>query len=392
MGERSPRITVVSRIYAPEASAASALLRTWAEEFRDRGAKVTVVTAKPPRGTPLNDAPGIEVRRAPVIRDRQQYVRGYLSYLSFDVPLAFRLLFARRADLYVVEPPPTTVAVVRVIAWLKRSRYVVDAADLWSDAAAMVTSSRFVLKSLRWIELWGLRGAAHLFVAHAPLLERFRDVGIPTPSTAIGFGIDTNEFDYSEPAGGSVPTFVYGGTYSEWHGAGIFIEAFAQFRGRHPEATLIFLGNGQDRPLLERRVAELGLDAAVEFRAPVPPQDLSTLLSNATASLASLKPGQGYDYAFTTKAYGSLASGCPVLFAGVGPTMPFIESIAESYPAAGIAVDYSVSAVVDALERLTTHPPSPRERIALSRWIRDRYAVHAIARTVVSESLSIVCP
>ena len=40
-----------------------------------------------------NDPDGIRVRRAPVLRDKQQYVRGYLSYLSFDVPL-FVVVFA----------------------------------------------------------------------------------------------------------------------------------------------------------------------------------------------------------------------------------------------------------------------------------------------------------
>jgi glycosyltransferase involved in cell wall biosynthesis len=389
---REPRISIVSRIFAPEASAASALLRNWAEEFRDRGARVTVVTARPPRGAAIVDPPGIDVRRAPVLRDRQQYVRGYLSYLSFDVPLFFRLLFGRRVDLYVVEPPPTTVAVVRVVAWLRRSRYVVDAADLWSDAAAMVTSSRFVLGALRRVELWGLRGAAHLFTAHESLLERFREVGILTPATPIGFGIDTAEFDFRSARPDQPTTFVYGGTYSEWHGAGVFIEAFASFRRRHPDARLLFLGNGQDRDLLERRVAELGLADAVEFRAPVSPHDLSALLADATASLASLKPGQGYDYAFTTKVYGSLASGCPVLFAGTGPTIEFLTAAAAEHPAAGTAVDYDPAAVSAAMEHLAEQPPTPAQRAAISRWTRERYSLSAMAATVVSESLAILTP
>src|SRR5512133_4100201 len=118
------RVTIVSRIFAPEVSAAPGLLRTWAEQFRDRGCNVTVVTTKPPRGVPDLEIDGVRVRRLAVHRDRQDYVRGYLSYLSFDIPLAFRLLFSRPTDLYVVEPPPTTVAVVRVIAALRRTPYV----------------------------------------------------------------------------------------------------------------------------------------------------------------------------------------------------------------------------------------------------------------------------
>src|SRR5690606_13318388 len=110
-------------------------LENCARAFADAGWDVRVLT------TTYLDAPhhssqaGIEVRRAPAIRNAAGYIRGYVSYLSFDLPLFFRLLFMRRADLILVEPPPTTGAIVRVAAWLRRIPYVYDAADLWSDAA-----------------------------------------------------------------------------------------------------------------------------------------------------------------------------------------------------------------------------------------------------------------
>ena len=52
------------------------------------------------------------MRTFPVLRDRNGYVRGYLPYLSFDLPLILRLLFARRPSVVVVEPPPTTGAIL----------------------------------------------------------------------------------------------------------------------------------------------------------------------------------------------------------------------------------------------------------------------------------------
>src|SRR5690606_15166570 len=104
-------------------------------------------------------------RRARVKRDKQQYVRGYLSYMSFDLPLAFRLLFSQRPDIYIVEPPPTTVAVVRVVAAIRRRPYAVRAADYWTDAAELVVRSKFVINVLKRVEAWGLQGAAVLFAA-----------------------------------------------------------------------------------------------------------------------------------------------------------------------------------------------------------------------------------
>jgi glycosyltransferase involved in cell wall biosynthesis len=383
----SSRAVIVSRIFPPEASAASGILRSWACAFRDAGASVNVFTTTPPRGAKISDPDGIRIRRAPVLRNRHQYVRGYISYLSFDVPLFFRLLFSRRADVYIVEPPPTTVAVVRVVAALRGTPYVVRAADLWSDAAVLVTRSRFVLWTLRRLEMWGLRGAARLFAAHEPLVARLRELGVETPATAIGFGADTDSFRYEPTPKPAAPVFVYAGTYSELHGAGIFIDAFAVLLRRHPRARLRFIGNGEEREALRKRSHELGVDTAVDFQGPIPPLELSPILCAATASLASLKPGQGYDYAFTTKVYSSLAAGCPVIFAGVGPTGPFIRSF--DVPGAGVAVHYNVAAVTDAMETAVTAAPQARVRARVSTWTHDRYSLNAIARQVVAESLAI---
>ncbi|WP_291380477.1 glycosyltransferase family 4 protein [Demequina sp.] len=382
------RVVIVSRIYSPEVSAASGFLQAWAEEFRDRGCDVTVITTKPPRGAVLNDVAGVKVRRAPVIRDKQQYVRGYIPYLSFDVPLVLRLLFSRRPDLYVVEPPPTTTAVVIALGTLRRTPVVVDAADLWSDAAAMVSSNRLVLTALRRLERWGLKRARHLFVAHAPLATRFRELGIETPSTPVGNGADTDVFRYAGEPAPTPPLFVYAGTHSEWHGAGVFVEAFVQVLDQHPDARLLFIGNGADRQSLRERADALGIGDSVEMRTPISRSELAPILAGATVSLASLKPGQGYDYAFTTKVYSSLAAGCPVIFTGTGPTVDFLNN-AEN-PDAGVALEYNVDATAAAMSAAAASPLAPAARAELAQWAASRYSLRAIAIRVVDESLAII--
>ncbi len=395
---RALRVVIASRIFSPEPSAASIMLEAIARRFRDAGHEVTVLTTKPPRGIAATTIDGVTISRAPVRRDAQGYVRGYLSYMSFDLPLAVRLLTTRRADVYVVEPPPTTGAVTRVITALLRRPYVYDAADLWSDAAQMVTSSTVVIGLLRRVELFALRGAAHAFAISTGLVDRLGELAVRTPTTVIGFGVDTEAFGY-RPAGETPPTersadvpaapyLIYPGSYSEWHGAGIFVEAFARLRAEHPELRLLFVGNGADRPALERRCAELKLDG-VEFRDPVEAPRLNTLLTNAVLSLASLKPGQGYDYAFTTKIYSSLAAGCPVVFTGTGPTIAFIDETSREHPV-GVAVDYSTDAVVDALRAAIAAPVDAERRRALSDWARDRFSIERAAGIVVETSTGIV--
>ena len=61
------RVVIASRIFAPEVSAASGILRSWAEEFHARGHGVTVLTARPPLGTAIDDPEGVRVLRVPVL-------------------------------------------------------------------------------------------------------------------------------------------------------------------------------------------------------------------------------------------------------------------------------------------------------------------------------------
>ncbi len=381
------RVVIATRIFGPEVSAASAILRTWAEEFHDRGAEVTVLTARPPRGAVIDDPAGVDVRRTRVKRDRQQYVRGYLSYMSFDIPLAFRMLFSRRADLYIVEPPPTTVAVVRAIAALRRTPYVVRAADYWSEAAELVTSNRLILGTLRRVEVWGLQGAAALFAAHQPLIERFRAIGITTRAVPIGFGADTQHFRYDGQQPADPPLFIYAGTHSEWHGAGIFIEAMHRVLQQRPDARLAFYGNGEERDGMRTRARELGIEGSVEFHGPIPPADLAPILAAATVSVASLAPVPANEYALATKVYSSLAAGCPVIFTGVGPTIEFLD---EAEQPAGVAVAYEPGAVADAMIAATDAPLPPPARAELARWSSEHFSLAAIATQVVDESLAII--
>jgi glycosyltransferase involved in cell wall biosynthesis len=388
MRAKPMRVVIATRIFGPEISAASAILRTWAEEFRDRGWEVTILTARPPIGAVIDDPPGLDIRRAPVKRDRQRYVRGYLSYMSFDIPLFFRLLFSRKADLYIGEPPPTTVAIVRVVAALRRTPYVVRAADYWTEAAELVTSSRFILGTLRRVEAWGLQGAEILFAAHQPLIDRFRTVGIYTRALPIGLGADTRDFRYEGQQAPESPVFVYAGTHSEWHGAGIFVEALPAVLEQHPRARLLYYGNGEERESMRARALNLGIQDSVEFHAPIAPAALAPILAAATASVASLTPAPANEYALATKVYSSLASGCPVIFSGVGPTIQFLND--SHHPYAGVAVDYDIEATASAMIDAATAPLRSEARADLSRWSTAAYSLDAIAERVFKESLLIL--
>ena len=139
-----------------------------------------------------------------------------------------------------------------------------------------------------------------------------------------------------------------------WHGAEVLLPALVELRTTHPQYGLRVIGNGE-RAALEQRARELGIGDAVEFLEAVPPAQLSPHLAGAVATLATLKPGTGYDYAFTSKAYSSLAAGCPVIFAGPGPTAAFLDD-ANRHVRAGAAVAYDSAAIAEAMRAFADSP------------------------------------
>ena len=381
------RVTIVSRIYRPEPSAASIYLGAVADALLADGHEVEVLTAAPPKGLPAISAPAERVRTFPVLRDAKGYVRGYVPYMSFDVPLAFRLLFARRPDVVFVEPPPTTGLVVRAICALRRVPYVYDAADIWSDAAQLEPVAPFVVRILAALERFALRGAAHVVTVSQGVVDRVRAFGVRRPVTITGFGADVNEFPLTTAPAEDL--FVYAGSYSPYHGADILIDGFARFLENHPGYRLRFIGNGAEQPTVRARAAELGVSEHIEYLDPVPPPELLPHLAASAASLATIKPDTVYEYSYASKAFSSLSAGCPVLFAGPGPTVELLED-ANAHTRAGIACAYDSEAIAAGMTVLADERITPQQRAELSTWTAIEHSMAAVARRVVDVLRTVV--
>ncbi|MCP2371291.1 glycosyltransferase involved in cell wall biosynthesis [Agromyces terreus] len=377
---------ITSRIFAPEPAAAAYRLAALARALADGGDRVTVLTTRAPAadsGEPaasagIHQASGpaptvpIRVRRFPVLRDASGQVRGYLQYLSFDVPLAFRLLFARGVDVVVTEPPPTTGFVVRMACALRRIPYVYYAADIWSDAAESTGAPAFVVSVVRRLESWALRGARAVIAVTDGVADRARELAGHDRVTVVRNGIDTTVFTPDGPVTDGPPTAVYAGTTSEWQGADVFVRAWPRVRAAVPDARLMFLGQGSAWADLQRLARELAPDA-VEFHDLVPPREAAVALRSARVGVVSLKPGQGYDFAFPTKVYAALGCGTPVVYVGPGEASAVIER-----DRLGRAVAYDVEATAAALiELLQRDRRDERER--LSTWTNEHASIGAAA-------------
>lgn len=365
------RVTMASRVFAPEPAAAAFRLSALARELAARGHDVVVVTSRSRRGASDDARRGYRVRRAPVIRDRSGAVRGYIPYLSFDLPLFFRLVFSRRPHVYVVEPPPTTGLVVRVVAALQRRPFVYYAADVLADAAEGAGSPAAVVGVVRALERHCWRSADAVLAVSTTVKSRLVELGVSESRiTIVGNGVDTDVFrPHGEAVARTEPYVLYAGTASEVHGAGVFVEAMVHV----PTGSLVFLGGGTDLPRLAARAREIA-PGRVEFLPTVPAAEAAAWFRGAALAVASVRPSGHYDFAFPTKLYAAAACGAPILFCGPGPGAEF----ARESPI-GEVVETDSAVVASAFRTALERPSAEEERQAQASWASERFSLRAVA-------------
>lgn len=85
------------------------------------------------------------------------------------------------------------------------------------------------------------------------------------------FGVDTKTFEPSCEQRPHAPTIgIVKPLNDRYYGFSTLIESFRLVVAKCPDACLAIVGDGPDRPMIESRIAELGLTQAVTIRAEVP--------------------------------------------------------------------------------------------------------------------------
>ena len=403
---RADGVLLATRIHLPEAAAASFRLDSVEKALVADGMAVRVLTSRAPADAPRGepDPEGVEVSRWPVLRDSSGYLRGYVPYLSFDLPLALRLLMAPRPEAILVEPPPTTGAVVRVVAALRAIPYVWYAADVWSAAAASTGAADVVVRAVEKLEAFAVGGAARVIAVNDGVAQSVAELVNAAPDDeswaqrirVVPNGIDTTVFDAHGPTpseqdrariGLNGPYFVYAGTASEWQGADVFVHALAQVRRTHPKAQLLFLGRGTAWQEITQAASQLpaGPDGApaVIMHPAVPAAEAAVWQRGAAAALVSIKPGQGYDFAYPTKVLSALGCGTPVLFAGRGPVSADVRDFdlgwAAEHDAAAVAE--AMCTALDTYDAEIASGARPTTAQRFHDWVEDHRSLRATGQS-----------
>ena len=390
-------VTLATRTFTPEPTAAALRLGALARALAVGGDTVRVLTsrlassvARDARETEETQAPEdasahagegpglVEVRRAPVLRDRTGAVRGYVSYMSFDLPLLARLLGGPRPDVVVSEPPPTTGVAVRLACALRHVPYVYYCADIVSDAAALAGVPGLVVRTVAGLESFALCGARRVIAVSDGVARRARELGA-RDVVVVPNGVRVPEVVATGVPDGfpacSGPVFVYAGTVAQWLAPEVFVDAFERARERLGDARLVFVGQGSGWDALAEHARGV---AGVDLIPAVSADEADRWMARATATLASLRPG-GYDYAYPTKILASIAQGTPVIYAGPGQAARDVE---ES--ALGVACSLDVDEIAEAMVALASGAASWVGRDGARAWVREHRSVLASSRAAAA--------
>ena len=384
-------VTLATRTFTPEPTAAALRLGALARALAAGGDRVRVLTSRlapsvasdarrlADGGVDAGEGAGlVEVRRAPVLRDPTGAVRGYVSYMSFDLPLIARLLAGPRPDVVVSEPPPTTGAAVRIACAARRVPYVYYCADIVSDAAALAGVPGLVVRTVASLESFALRGARRVIAVSDGVARRARDMGardvaVVPNGVRVPEAVATGTPEGFPTCDG--PVFVYAGTVAQWLAPEVFVDAFERARARIGDARLVFVGQGSGWDALTER--SLGV-AGVEMIPAVSAEEADRWMARATATLASLRPG-GYDYAYPTKILASLAQGTPVIYAGPGQAA---RDIAEGK--LGVACNLNADEVAEAMVGLASGTAAWVGAEGARAWVSMHRSVEASSRAAAA--------
>ncbi len=388
--EQGRRLLIASRIYQPEVAAAAFRLQAVQNAFLQNGWNVDVLTTRF-QNARTEKSRKLNIFRAPALRDKSGYLRGYLQYLSFDLPLFFRLLFAKRPDFALIEPPPTTGVIARLACKLRKIPYFWYAPDIWSDAVKE-SASPVVAGAVSAMEKFSIRGARGVITVNQSLRNRLLQKVKYVNPQVVENGVDTRIYTPTgsklttverEQFGIDKPYFIYAGTASEWQRAEIFAQAFATDRDLVQKTQLVFVGNGtawQKISEIRSELAERGFPQAIIQLESQPPQVVAKMLRGALSALVSLSPDGAYDYAYPTKVFAALGCGTPVIYAGAGPAVKDIQT-----HKLGWTVSFSLTDIQQTMRQaeLAIHNKPDEDFVQrAANWVGSNHSLQAAGQRV----------
>jgi colanic acid biosynthesis glycosyl transferase WcaI len=340
---RSKKILLLSQFLAPETMAAANRLDVMAKKLAEHY-EVCVVTLQPsyPSASFFSTFPlerhdrtlPYEIKRASSFHPHKG---GLLVRAVREHVMALRLMSRAAflpADIVLVSSPSMFLGpAALVLAWSKRARFVWDVRDVtWNYAKEVRRFSPVMTVGLRALErymLFVLR-QADLLVGATPGITRLLITSGFAPEKAITVPNGVSEavlaVAHTAASGDTRPTrpkIVYAGLIGYNQGIGVLLNVAEAL----PEADFVLAGEGPELPLLKAQVRKSGI-TNVSFRGYLSRENLMEVYSESDILFAKVRSTPTLDAtAVPSKLFEYMATGRPLVYAGRGVAVEFLEKI-----------------------------------------------------------------
>ena len=355
--------------------------------LRDTGRGVAVVALRETNQRAVQRRDGVVIIRVPGHKSRG----GFLSYLTEYAAFVWRCrrLVARhrtlaRVRVVHVHTLPDFLLWAALPAQRRGAKLVFDMHEIFPEfVAAKFPGPLGALASwlARRIERWARRQADLTITVNHPIDELLaaRPVTSTKPERRLVLHNTADPADFgdtSAPSGANaVPLqLIYHGTLAAFYGLDVAIRALARARSAGLDARLTILGDGPERPGLQRLAADLSLDT-VAFETPIPQPALPARLARCAAGVVPTLLDGMTRYSLSNKALDYVHLGIPLLAARLpsylryfGEDMLWYFTPGDPDDLARAIRDLAAAAAAERARRAQL----ARQAIAPYDWVRER--------------------
>lgn len=317
----------------------------------------------------------------------RSFFHRVIGFFSFMFSSFINGLQVRQIDLvWGTSPPIFQGFTAWAVARLKSVPFVFEVRDLWPAFAIQVgvLHNPILIRLSEWLERFLYRHADRMLVNSPGFIPHIQQRGAAEVDL-VANGADPRMFD---PLADGAEfrqehnlqgkfIALYAGAHGMSNDLPVLLSAASLLSG-HPNIAIVLVGDGKDKPTLQRQAKEMGL-SNVYFLPPVPKAKMNSALAAADAGIAILKPIPLYTTVYPNKVFDYMAAGRPVILAIAGVIREAVE-----VAGAGICVPPGDPiALADAICSLAENPNTCQEMGKRGR----RYVEAHFDRRLLAEKL-----
>lgn len=228
----------------------------------------------------------------------------------------------------------------------------------------------------------------HLIVVSSQLQRYAESLGVPAERIQVlPNGVTLEKFGAVQPQQvrqqwGLVNRDVIGfvGSLKPWHGTETLVSAYADLWGDMPNAHLLLVGDGPERPFLTEQIAAAGLQQHVTFTGKVPHAEVPSYAAAMDIAVAPYTPHDNF-YFSPMKIFEYMAAGTAVIAAAIG-------QVAESIQHGQTGLLYEPGNIAElrgCLRQLLQDPPLRQRLGAAGRaWVQQNQTWQRNATTILT--------